>query len=152
VEEHRRGSTGESPFAAVSGMASASREKADASLDEQIALSRKQFTIADLQIEDLKREDKLRHWSLIVHHFSDVLKLAFEFAVVVAITARAGGDGGATATGAESGMDGLLQQAAENIYGRTQPYRYAVYALLVRRSRWRERAVRHCIPARSRAK
>jgi tetratricopeptide (TPR) repeat protein len=222
-------------------MASASREKADAFLDEQIALSRKQSTIADLQIEDLKREDKLRHWSLIVHHFSDVLKLAFEFAVAgivlgilalltgavwsaahenglvieafsvppdmanrgltgqavaaqlqdklsamqaatvstrpaasysnnwgndikveipntgvsigefyrylvsafghqthitgevfrttngIAITARASGDGGATASGAETGMDGLLQQTAEKIYERTQPYRYAVY-------------------------
>lgn len=222
-------------------MTSASREKADAFLDEQIELSKKQSTIADLQIEDLKREDKLRHWSLIVHHFSDVLKLAFEFAVAgivlgilalltgavwnaahenglvieafsvppdmanrgltgqavaaqlqdklsamqaatvstrpaasysnnwgndikveipntgvsigefyrylvsafghqthitgevfrtangIAITARASGDGGATASGAETGMDGLLQQTAEKIYERTQPYRYAVY-------------------------
>ena len=66
-------------------MASASREKADAFLDEQIALAKKQSTIADLQIEDLKREDKLRHWSLIVHHFSDVLKLAFEFAVAAIV-------------------------------------------------------------------
>jgi tetratricopeptide (TPR) repeat protein len=222
-------------------LGAASRDKADAFLDEQIGLAKKQSTIADLQIEDLKREDKLRHWSLIVHHFSDVLKLAFEFAVAaivlgilalltgavwsaahenglvieafsvppdmatrgltgqavaaqlqdklsamqaatvstrpaasysnnwgndikveipntgvsigefyrylvsafgrqthitgevyrtangIAITARASGDGGATASGAETSMDGLLQQAAENIYGHTQPYRYAVY-------------------------
>ncbi|MGA9794994.1 MAG: hypothetical protein WBQ17_05590, partial [Rhizomicrobium sp.] len=224
-------------FATMAGTASASREKADAYLDEQIELSRKQSAIADLQIEDLKREDKLRHWSLIVHHFSDVMKLAFEFAVAaivlgilalltgavwsaahekglvieafsvppdmaargltgqavaaqlqdkltamqvatvsarpaasysnnwgndikveipntgvsigefyrylvsafghqthitgevfraangISITARASGDGGATVSGAETNLDALLQQAAENIYARTQPYR-----------------------------
>jgi hypothetical protein len=245
VEEQRHGA-GESVSATMAGAtmigaASASREKADAFLDEQIELSRKQSTIADLQIEDLKREDKLRHWSLIVHHFSDVLKLAFEFAVAgivlgilalltgavwsaahenglvieafsvppdmanrgltgqavaaqlqdkltamqaatvsarpaasysnnwgndikveipntgvsigefyrylvsafghqthitgevfrtvkgISITARASGDGGATVSGAEANLDTLLQQAAQNIYERTQPYRYAVY-------------------------
>jgi tetratricopeptide (TPR) repeat protein len=45
----------------------------------------------------------------------------------VAITARGGGDGGAMVAGSEADLDKLLQQAAEAIYKRTQPYRYAVY-------------------------
>ena len=40
---------------------------------EQAALTR-------LQAEDLRREDRLRHWSLRVHHVSDAMKLAFELA------------------------------------------------------------------------
>jgi tetratricopeptide (TPR) repeat protein len=44
----------------------------------------------------------------------------------LAITARAGGEG-ATVTGKESEFGVLLQQAAERIYERTQPYRYASY-------------------------
>ena len=89
MEEHRSGATGDTSFAAVAGMASASREKADAFLDEQIALSRKQSAIADLQIEDLKREDRVRHWSLRVHHVSDVLKLCLELAAVAVALAIA---------------------------------------------------------------
>ena len=55
---------------------------------------RKKNRIADLQIEDLERENAIRHWSLLVHHTSDILKLALELAaafifvsVVVAIVA-----------------------------------------------------------------
>jgi tetratricopeptide (TPR) repeat protein len=210
--------------------------------EEQIRLSRKHAAIADLQIEDLKREDQLRHWSLIVHHLSDVMKVTFELAIAIitlgiifaigatlwsaaqdhdlvieafsvppdmatrgltgeavaaqlqdklaamqgltgsgrpaesysnnwgkdikvqipntgvsigefyrylaswlgnethitgevyrtgsgiAITARASGNGsGSTVTGAETDFNKLLQQTAEAIYFRTQPYRYAVY-------------------------
>ncbi|HEY1708941.1 MAG TPA: hypothetical protein VGG10_11805 [Rhizomicrobium sp.] len=49
----------------------------------------RQSELAALQIEDLKREDKVRHWSLRVHHISDVLKLCLELAAaaVVAIVA-----------------------------------------------------------------
>ncbi len=47
----------------------------------------------------------------------------------LAITTRAGGDGATTVTGTEADLDGLLQQAAESVYRRTQPYRYAVYLL-----------------------
>lgn len=71
----------------------ASREKADAFLDEQIALARKQSALADLQIEDLKREDRLRHWSLRVRHVSDVMKLGFELAVAFIVIAVAIGLG-----------------------------------------------------------
>jgi tetratricopeptide (TPR) repeat protein len=45
----------------------------------------------------------------------------------IAVTARAGGESGATIVGAEADLDTLLQQAAEKIYQRTQPYRYAIY-------------------------
>jgi tetratricopeptide (TPR) repeat protein len=42
------------------------------------------------------------------------------------IAVRVGGSG-STNTGSEADMDGLIQKAAEDIYDRTQPYRYAVY-------------------------
>jgi tetratricopeptide (TPR) repeat protein len=67
-------------------LSSATREKADAFIDKQNAL-------ADLQIEDLQRENAIRHWSLRVRHISDVLKLGFELAlgfIVVAIAVGLG--------------------------------------------------------------
>ena len=67
--------------------------KAEAFLDQQTHLAQKQSAIADLQIEDLKREDKLRHWSLRVRHVSDVLKLGFELAVGFIVLAIAIGVG-----------------------------------------------------------
>ena len=51
-------------------------------IDEQIALTR-------LQAEDLRREDRIRHWSLRVHHVSDVLKLCLELAAAVVVAALA---------------------------------------------------------------
>ena len=45
----------------------------------------------------------------------------------IAVTARTGGEAGATFTGAESDLPALIQQAAEHVYGVTQPYRYANY-------------------------
>jgi tetratricopeptide (TPR) repeat protein len=51
------------------------------------AFLEKQSVLTDLQIEDLKREDRLRHWSLRVRHISDVLKLAFELALALIFTA-----------------------------------------------------------------
>jgi Tfp pilus assembly protein PilF len=205
------------------------------------AFLEKQGHLVDLQAEVLAREEVLRHWSLRVHHVSDVLKLAFEFAVAVIVlavaafigttvwsaahddglvieafstppdlaargltgevvagrmldklsalqaetsslraptsyennwgkdikveipetgvsigefnlylhqwlghqthitgdvihggsgiivTARAGSDSGQSFSGPESNLDALLQQAAEAVYKRTQPYRYAVF-------------------------
>ena len=52
----------------------------------------------------------------------------FRTANGLAIAARGGGDGGAMVTGSEANLDKLLQQTAEAIYKRTQPYRYAIYA------------------------
>jgi tetratricopeptide (TPR) repeat protein len=55
---------------------------------------RKQSRFVDLQIGDLERENRLRHWSLRVRHISDVMKLTFEvtaaliaLAVIVMIAA-----------------------------------------------------------------
>jgi tetratricopeptide (TPR) repeat protein len=215
-------------------LAVASRDKADAFLDAQTDVAR-------LQAEDMRREDAIRHWSLRVHHISDVLKLTFELALALilaaivllitatawsaahedglvieafsvppdlaakgltgqaiaaklqdklaamqaatdsarpstsysnnwgndikvqipdtgvsvgefyrmlvmwfghqshitgevyrtkdglAVSVRASGDGGDTVTGTEDNIDALAQAAAEKIYARTQPYRYAIF-------------------------
>ena len=55
--------------------------------EEARVLLRKQARLVDLQIADLEREDKVRHWSLRVRHVSDVLKLAFELAAAGVVTA-----------------------------------------------------------------
>jgi tetratricopeptide (TPR) repeat protein len=72
--------------AASTILSAASREKADTFVD-------KQNELADLQIEDLKRENAIRHWSLRVRHISDVLKLGFEMAVAFIVIAIAIGFG-----------------------------------------------------------
>jgi tetratricopeptide (TPR) repeat protein len=59
----------------------ASREEADAFLRNQRVLTVKQTRLTDLQIEELSREDRLRHWSLRVRHINDVMKLAFAISV-----------------------------------------------------------------------
>ena len=43
------------------------------------------------------------------------------------VTARADGSAGRTIQGSEADLDGLIGQAAEAVYGQTQPYRYAIY-------------------------
>ena len=45
----------------------------------------------------------------------------------LAVTARAGGNPGATFTGAEAELDKIIQQAAEHVYRSTQTYRYGIY-------------------------
>ncbi len=63
-------------------------EAAHGRLDPRAAaFLEKQSVLTDLQIEDLKREDRLRHWSLRVRHISDVLKLSFELALALIFTA-----------------------------------------------------------------
>ena len=220
----------------------ASREKADAFLDDQRALIAKQGHLVDLQAKELSHELKLRHWSLQLRHGSAILKFALEISVAfiavglacligvavwsaahddglvieafsvppdlaakcvtgqvvatqmldklsglqtgsayasrapasyannwdndlkveipetgvsigefnrylhqvlghqthitgevvrsgdgIAVTARFGADAGPRFSGAEADLDGLLQKTAEEIYGRTQPYRYGIY-------------------------
>jgi tetratricopeptide (TPR) repeat protein len=70
-------------------LGAASREKANRFLDEQTRVAQAQIELIHLQAEDLRREDRLRHWSLRVHHVSDVLKLAFELAAAVVVAAIA---------------------------------------------------------------
>jgi len=43
----------------------------------------------------------------------------------IAVTARESAEAGATFTGPESDLDGLMQKAAEHVYSVTQPFRYA---------------------------
>ncbi len=50
----------------------------------------------------------------------------------IAIAARTGGSSGATFTGAESDLDALVLKSAEQIYGVTQPDRYARYLFFPR--------------------
>jgi tetratricopeptide (TPR) repeat protein len=58
--------------------------KAETFLEEQTRLVR-------LQAADLEREDKVRHWSLRIHHISDLLKLAFELgAALIALVVALG--------------------------------------------------------------
>jgi tetratricopeptide (TPR) repeat protein len=70
-------------------LGAASRDRADRFLDEQTRVAQAQVTLLHLQAEDLRREDRLRHWSLRVHHISDVLKLGFELAAALVVTAIA---------------------------------------------------------------
>jgi hypothetical protein len=70
-------------------LGAASREEADAFLEEQRKLTREQAALTRLQANELEHELKLRHWSLRVHHVSDVLKLGFELAVAFILLALA---------------------------------------------------------------
>ncbi|MGD0142409.1 MAG: hypothetical protein ABSC92_04560 [Rhizomicrobium sp.] len=241
IESADRGGGDAAQPALALALGGASRAKADDFLDRQARVAVAQEQVLLLQADDLRREDRLRHWSLRVHHISDVMKVTFEItaafvglAIVVgicaalwaashddsliiesfsvppdmasrgltgeavaaqlqdriaamqaatdsarppssyssnwgndikvqipdtgvsigefyriltlwlghqtritgevfrtdkgiAITARAGGDGGATNQGPESDFDAILQRAAEAVFGQTQPYRYGIY-------------------------
>ncbi len=87
----------------------ASRAKADLFLDEQIKATREQTILARLQADELRREDRVRHWSLRVHHISDVLKLAFELALALIFTAVVACIGAVVWTAAHD--DGLVIEA-----------------------------------------
>jgi tetratricopeptide (TPR) repeat protein len=51
------------------------------------AFLEKQGRLVDLQIEEQLREDQIRHWSLVVRHISDVLKLTLEVTLAAAALA-----------------------------------------------------------------
>ncbi len=60
----------------------------------------------------------------------------------ISITTRTGSGDAVTVSGPEDDLNGLLQRAAESIYRRTQPYRYAVYLLFRGNPDWaRVRAI-----------
>src|ERR1700679_4263743 len=73
AEESGRQPNGAEALLTATLAGASNNPKVDQLLDRQIAL-------ADLQIDDLKREEKFRHWSLRVHHISDVMKVTFEIA------------------------------------------------------------------------
>ena len=76
---------GEPAFSAASAIAMLAAGDPGMRGEVQRYLER-QSELAALQIEDLKREDAVRHWSLRIHHISDVLKLGFELAAAAIVT------------------------------------------------------------------
>jgi tetratricopeptide (TPR) repeat protein len=87
-DESEREFSGTAPSSAVwSALGNASRATVDEFLVEQIRLTKEQTELARLQADDLRREDAIRHWSLRVHHISDVLKLVFESALAAILAA-----------------------------------------------------------------
>jgi predicted Zn-dependent protease len=66
----------------------------------------------------------LREW---LGHETHITGEVYRTDAGISVTARVGGDAGAVFEGPQSDLSKLLQQAADDIYGRTQPYRYAVY-------------------------
>jgi len=69
---------GVDPAAVALAMGGASRETADAFLNDQRALISDQRRLVSLQAEELSHELDLRHWSLWVRYASALLKLALE--------------------------------------------------------------------------
>jgi tetratricopeptide (TPR) repeat protein len=80
---------GVDPAAVAIALIGASREKADAFLENQSALNAKQGHLVDLQAKELAHELKLRHWSLQVRHVSALLKLALEVSLALIAIALA---------------------------------------------------------------
>ncbi|HEY5046584.1 MAG TPA: hypothetical protein VII49_01010, partial [Rhizomicrobium sp.] len=103
-EENRESSKtfSRSEGAAWTALSAASREKADAFLDEQIILAR-------LQARELAHELALRHWSIRFSNLSAVMKVAFEIATAVVMITIAVLIGGAIWSAARD--DGLVIQA-----------------------------------------
>ncbi len=60
-------------------------------------------------------------------HQSRITGEVYRTAKGIAIRVRASGAGSATVSGDEANLESLLQQTAETIYARTQPYRYSKY-------------------------
>ena len=69
--------------------------------------------------------DYLHEWLGNVTHISG--ELYRDATGNLILTARVGSDAGPVFVGKEGDLDKLLQKAAESVYLRTQPYRYAVY-------------------------
>jgi tetratricopeptide (TPR) repeat protein len=70
-------------------MSRASPERADELLE-------KQSRLVDLQIEELRKEDRIRHWSLRVRHIGDILKLSFQLGLACLVLAAVFGVAAAT--------------------------------------------------------
>ena len=69
------------PRAAAAAIALGAAGQDPAIANDAALYLRKQVELADLQIADMRREDHLRHWSVVVRHTSDLLRLALELAV-----------------------------------------------------------------------
>jgi len=90
------------PASIALALSGASREEADAFL-------RRQRRLTDLQIEDIERENRLRHWTLRFGSVSAVMKVAFEIALAVVVLAIASLIAFAIGTAAQD--DGIVIEA-----------------------------------------
>jgi predicted Zn-dependent protease len=98
------------PFDSGATAASLALNSGHGTLDPRAAaFLEKQGRLIDHQIEELKREDAIRHWSLRVRHIGDVLKVAFEIAVAFIVIVLAAGI--ASALWSASHADGLVVEA-----------------------------------------
>jgi tetratricopeptide (TPR) repeat protein len=88
--------------AAWTALSAASRDKADAFLDEQTILTR-------LQAKELAHELALRHWSMRFGNVSSVMKVSFEVAMALIVVSIAALIGGAVWSAAHD--DGLVIHA-----------------------------------------
>ncbi|MGD0190062.1 MAG: hypothetical protein ABSD74_04925 [Rhizomicrobium sp.] len=95
-------SASRSDGAAWAALSAASRDKADAFLDEQTILTR-------LQAKELAHELALRHWSMRFGNVSSVMKVSFEVAMALIVIFIAALIGGAIWTAAHD--DGLVIHA-----------------------------------------
>ncbi len=68
----------------------------------------------------------LRDW---LGHETHITGEVYRSDTGIVVTARVGGDPGVTFEGSQADLGKLMQKAADAIYKRTQPYRYAVYLL-----------------------
>lgn len=91
--EHSSSGTPAGSGAAWSALGAGDPRKVNEFLDEQTRLAREQADVARLQAESLRREDRIRLWSLRVHHVSGVMKLAFELALAFILVVIAAGIG-----------------------------------------------------------
>ncbi len=74
---------------AAAALALASTDKDETLSGDARQYLHRQVQLTQLQIHELKREFALRHWSLRIHHVSDVMKLAFECAAAFILLAAA---------------------------------------------------------------
>ncbi len=73
-----------------------------------------------ISISELQRF--LKNW---LGHDTHITGEVWRTQTGIAVTARESAQAGATFTGPESDLDGLMQKAAEQVYSVTQPFRYA---------------------------
>ncbi len=81
------------PAAHLSGLGAVAAAADPAVREELRGYLRHQSELVVLQIEESRREDSVRHWSLRIRHVSDVLKLGFELAIAFIVLVVAAGLG-----------------------------------------------------------
>jgi tetratricopeptide (TPR) repeat protein len=88
-EQYEAGERPSSDQGAAAALAMESLDRDAPIGDDARQYLHRQVQLTQLQIHELKREFALRHWSLRIHHISDVMKLAFECAAAFILLAAA---------------------------------------------------------------